>query len=77
MAIHSSTLAWEIPWTEGLGWLQSVGPQNSWTQLSNSAAAAAAVAKLLQSCQTLCYPIDGSPPGFPAPMHKYMNKLKN
>ena len=28
---------------------------------------AAAAAKLLQSCQTLCDPIDGSPPGSPAP----------
>ena len=25
----------------------------------------AAAAKSLQSCQTLCDPIDGSPPGFP------------
>ena len=30
---------------------------------SYSAAAAAAAAKLLQSCPTLCDPIDGSPPG--------------
>ena len=28
---------------------------------------AAAAAKLLQSCPTLCYPIDGSPPGSPIP----------
>ena len=28
---------------------------------------AAAAAKLLQSCPTLCDPIDGSPPGFPIP----------
>ena len=27
--------------------------------------AAAAAAKLVQSCLTLCDPIDGSPPGFP------------
>ena len=27
----------------------------------------AAAAKLLQSCPTLCNPIDGSPPGFPVP----------
>ena len=27
--------------------------------------AAAAAAKSLQSCPTLCNPIDGSPPGFP------------
>ena len=26
---------------------------------------AAAATKLLQSCPTLCDPIDGSPPGFP------------
>ena len=25
MATHSSTLAWEIPWTEGPGGLQSMG----------------------------------------------------
>ena len=31
------------------------------------AAAAAAAAKLLQSCPTLCNPIDGSPPGSPIP----------
>ena len=29
--------------------------------------AAAAAAKLLQSCPTLCGPIDGSPPGSPIP----------
>ena len=28
---------------------------------------AAAAAKLLQSCPTLCNPIDGSPPGLPHP----------
>ena len=30
-------------------------------------AAAAAAAKSLQSCPTLCNPIDGSPPGSPIP----------
>ena len=33
MAIHSSVLAWEIPWTEELGRLQCKGPQKSRTQL--------------------------------------------
>ena len=33
----------------------------------NSNSAAAAAAKLLQSCPTLCGPIDGSPPGSPVP----------
>ena len=32
-----------------------------------AAAAAAASAKSLQSCQTLCNPIDGSPPGSAVP----------
>ena len=35
MATHSSILAWEIPWTEEHGGLQSMGSQKSWTQLSN------------------------------------------
>ena len=35
--------------------------------MQRNAAAAAAVAKSLQSCPTLCDPIDGSPPGFPVP----------
>ena len=29
MATHSSILAWEIPWTEEPGGLQSTGSQNS------------------------------------------------
>ena len=33
----------------------------------NPAAAPAAAAKSLQSCPTLCDPIDGSPPGSPDP----------
>ena len=35
MATHSSILAWEIPWMEEPGGLQSMGSQKSWTQLSN------------------------------------------
>ena len=41
----------------GLNWHQNV---SSWCELS------AAAAKSLQSCPTLCDPIDGSPPGFPS-----------
>ena len=56
------------------------------TTLDSAAVAAAAAAKSLQSCPTLCNPIDGSPPGspvlgfsrqehwsglpFPSPMHE-------
>ena len=35
--------------------------------LFNMLSAAAAAAKSLQSCPTLCDPIDGSPPGSPIP----------
>ena len=34
-ATHSSILAWEIPWTEEPGMLQSMGSQKTQTQLSN------------------------------------------
>ena len=34
MATHCSTVAWETPWTEEPGGLQSMGSQN-WTRLSN------------------------------------------
>ena len=32
---HSRILAWEIPWTEELGGLQSMGSQKSQTRLSD------------------------------------------
>ena len=51
MATHSGILAWEIPWTENLA----------------GYSLAAAAAKSLQSCPTLCDPIDDSPPGSPVP----------
>ena len=35
IAIHSSILAWRIPWTEEPGGLQSMGSKKSWTQLSD------------------------------------------
>ena len=34
MAIHSNILAWEIPWTEEPGGLQSLGSQKSQTRLT-------------------------------------------
>ena len=74
MAAHSRILAWRIPWTEKLGRLHAMRSQkvgqdwgtNTVTDLSNKYYAAAA-AKLLQSCLTLCNPIDSSPPGSPVP----------
>ena len=35
MAIHSSTLAWKIPWMEEPDRLQSMGPAKSRTRLSD------------------------------------------
>ena len=107
MATHSSIHAWEIPWTEEPGGLQSLGSQrvghkwatNTFTShmditihknwlncakgdrmfvslslslsffflLSCNIYAAAAAAASLQSCPTLCDPIEGSPPGSPVP----------
>ena len=38
-----------------------------WRNKSSKSTAAAAAAKSLQSCPTLCDPGDGSPPGSPVP----------
>ena len=35
MATHASILAWEIPWTEEIGRVQSMRSQKGQTQLSN------------------------------------------
>ena len=70
MATHSSTLAWKIPWTEEPGGLQSMGSQSQDTTEHNhhpTSMHAAAAAKSVQSCPTLCDPIDGSPRGSPVP----------
>ena len=50
--------AWDIIIWEGIKPVSEFSP---------AVAAVAAVAKLVQSCPTLCDPIDGSPPGFPIP----------
>ena len=44
MATHCSILVWETPWTEETGRLQSMGSPKSWSQLSDLAAGAGAVA---------------------------------
>ena len=36
MATHSNILAWEIPWTEEPGGLQSNGVKKNWTQRLNN-----------------------------------------
>ena len=35
MAAHSSIFAWEIPWTEKPGRLESMGLQKNWTRFSD------------------------------------------
>ena len=81
MATHSSILAWRIPWTEEPGRIQFMWSQRvryNWATNTLTfkismlhyivcVAAAAAAAKLLQPCLTLCDPIDGSPPGSAVP----------
>ena len=57
----------ENPMDEETGGLQSMGSQRVGHDLAINNTAAAAAAKLLQSCPTLCDPRDGSPPGSPAP----------
>ena len=52
---------------EETGGLQSMGSQRVGHDLAINNTAAAAAAKLLQSCPTLCDPIDSSPPGSPVP----------
>ena len=75
MATHSSILAWRIPW-RGAWWatvpgaakeLDTSEQKQTHTGLSQALVAAAAAAKSLQSCLTLCDPIDGSPPGSAVP----------
>ena len=46
--------------------VKACGQDIMWVKI-NAAAAAAAAAKPLQSCLTLCDPINGSPPGSPHP----------
>ena len=78
MAIHSSVLAWRIPGMVEPGGLPSMGSHRVRHDWSDLAAAAAgknlggwgyvnAATKSLQSCPTLCDPIDGSAPGSPVP----------
>ena len=62
---HFSNSAGEFMWA--WKWLSSstVAPYRA--GLPSAAAAAAAAAKSLQSCRTLCDPIDSSPSGSPVP----------
>ena len=63
MANDSSILAWEIPWAEQPGRLQSMGSQNSWTQFSNLLFSCPVVSNSLQPHE------QGGTPGLPVPHH--------
>ena len=56
-----------IKTTAILWYLYYYNPSVAACRSKPAAAAAAAAAKSLQSCPTLCDPIDGSPPGSPIP----------
>ena len=47
--------------------MKDIAPPQNCQHSAAAAAAAAAAAKTLQSCPTLCDPIDGSPLGSPIP----------
>ena len=65
------SISWEkISWTliTRCAWIKSdLDMQSGKNQDTCPQGAAAAAAKSLQSCPTLCDPIDVSPPGFPVP----------
>ena len=62
MATHSSILAWRIP-QRSLAGSSTLGRKESGMTERFFTFSSAAAAKSLQSCPTLCDPIDGSPPG--------------
>ena len=66
MATHSSILAWKCHGQRSLEGYSPWGCKD-WKQLKRLSMHAAATAKSLQSCPTLCNPVDGSLPGSPVP----------
>ena len=56
-------MGWEGRWERGSGMGDTCAPEGD----SCECMAAAAAAKSLQSCPTLCDPLDGSTPGSPVP----------
>ena len=63
MATHSSVLAWEIPWTEEPEGLQFMELQRVGHNLATKEQSVCMHAKSLQSCLTLCNPMNSSLPG--------------
>ena len=63
-ACHSSNLGFNTMFSKSMFISNSAF---KYCTINGLSAAAATAAKSLQSCPTLCNPIDGSPPGSPAP----------
>ena len=55
------------PYTRTQHRSRKIPAKTVWPESNHRAAAAPAAAKSLQSCPTLCDPIDGSPPVSPIP----------
>ena len=65
MAYHPGRLIFSVEQKRAMSWIiLKLVSLHAPITLSSAAAAAA---KSLQSCRTLCDPIDGSPPGSPVP----------
>ena len=69
---NSHVQMWEFDlynegWIMTNWWFQNVVLKKTERVIGRKAAVAAGAAKLLQSCPTLCDPIEGSPPGSPVP----------
>ena len=75
MVIHSSILAWRIPWTEEPGRLQSMGLRtvgHDWATrhiiyviVETFSISSVQFSSVAQSCPTLCNPMNCSTPGLP------------
>ena len=64
--IKNPPAMWET-WVRSLGWEDPLEKGKATHSSILYSPAAATAAKSLQSCPTLCDPIDGSPPGSPVP----------
>ena len=65
--IISLEISLVVQWLDSTLPLQGTQIWSLFRELRSYSCAAAAAAKSLQSCLTLCDPIDGSPPGSPVP----------
>ena len=67
ISVFSNESAPHIRWLKDCSFRFSFSPSKEYSELISFRIAATAAVKSLQSCPTLCNPIDGSPPGSPVP----------